>query len=279
MKVFNTIEGIQNEVLKLRDDGKSIGFVPTMGALHEGHLSLLKYAIKECDATVTSIFVNPIQFNNERDLEKYPRTLDDDLKKLEITGCDLVFTPSAEEMYPDEVKEQYDFGRLERVMEGEHRPGHFNGVAVVVKRLFEICMPNRSYFGEKDFQQLMIIRSLTDKENLPVQIIGCPIIRESDGLAMSSRNVRLSSEERSYAPEIFKTLKWIREQRGKGNVEDILRDAEQKLNSFPGMKVEYIQIADEQSLEPRFDWSAHNNSRIFVATFLGDVRLIDNLKV
>jgi pantoate--beta-alanine ligase len=279
MRVFHTIKEIQQEIRGLRDEGKIIGFVPTMGALHEGHLSLLKHSVSECDISVASIFVNPIQFNNKKDLEKYPRTLDDDCRKLEAAACDLVFAPSTEEMYPDKVKEHYDFGHLEKVMEGAHRPGHFNGVAVVVKRLFEICLPHRSYFGEKDYQQLMIIKSLVEKENLPVKIIGCPIIRETDGLAMSSRNVRLSPEERSYAPEIFSTLKWIRDQRENRSVEDILMEAEQRLNAIPGMEIEYIQIADEQSLTPISDWSNTHNSRIFLATFLGDIRLIDNLKV
>jgi pantoate--beta-alanine ligase len=248
-----------------------------MGALHEGHLSLLEYSLGECDISVASIFVNPIQFNNKQDLDKYPRTLEEDYNKLQAAGCDLVFAPPVEEMYPEGVKEQYDFGPLERVMEGAHRPGHFNGVAVVVKRLFEICLPDRSYFGEKDYQQLMIIKSLVEKESLPVKIVDCPIIREADGLAMSSRNVRLSPVERSHAPEIFKTLKWIREQ--KYSVEDILMEAEQRLNAIPGMDVEYIQIADEQSLVPISDWLDAGHARIFIATFLGNVRLIDNLKV
>lgn len=250
-----------------------------MGALHPGHLSLLNRSVSDCDVSVASIFVNPIQFNNKQDLEKYPRTLDEDCRKLEEAGCDIVFAPSEEEMYPQEAKEDYDFGHLEKLMEGKHRPGHFKGVAVVVKRLFEICLPHKSYFGEKDFQQLMIIKLLVVKENLPVEVIGCPIVREPDGLAMSSRNVRLSSADRKTAPEIYRVLKWIREMAGELTPARVAEEAMAKINSLPGMKAEYIQIADEQTLLPINDWREAENMRIFIATFLGEIRLIDNLKV
>lgn len=279
MKVFETISGIRNEILKLRGQGKTIGFVPTMGALHQGHLSLLNRSLSECDVSVVSIFVNPIQFNNKHDLEKYPRTLDDDCRKLEPAGCNIVFAPSVDEMYPEEANEHYDFGQLEKVMEGKHRPGHFNGVAVVVKRLFEICLPHKSYFGEKDFQQLMIIKALVEMEKLPVEVIGCPIIREPDGLAMSSRNIHLSSADRMIAPEIYKVLKWIREMAGEYSPASVVAEALVKINSLPGMEAEYIQIADEQTLLPINKWGEAKNIRIFVATFLGGIRLIDNLKV
>ena len=279
MKVYKTIESIRSEILKLKSEGLSIGFVPTMGALHNGHLSLLKQAMAERDISVCSIFVNPIQFNNSQDLEKYPRTLDDDLEKLEKAGCDLVFVPSVEEMYPDRVTDSYDFGPLERVMEGEHRPGHFNGVAVVVSRLFEICLPDKAYFGEKDFQQYMIIKALVQQKKMPVEIIGYPIIREHDGLAMSSRNVRLTREERALAPEIFKTLSMIKEKAGKNTVEEVLDLAKNHLNALPGMKVEYLLMADENTLSTIYDWQEANHIRVFIATFLGNVRLIDNLKI
>ena len=250
-----------------------------MGALHEGHLSLLRHSIAENDLTVCSIFVNPIQFNNKQDLEKYPRTLEEDFNKLEEAGCDLVFAPSVEEMYPGEIEENYDFGDLERVMEGAHRPGHFNGVAVVVKRLFEICTPHRAYFGEKDFQQLRIIQSLVEQENMPIEIIGCPIIREKDGLAMSSRNVRLSAQERKVAPSIYESLKFIRTHVGDRPVDELLSSEKEKLNHLPGMKIEYLVIADEDTLEPVNTWDETKKLRAFIATFLGDIRLIDNLKV
>ena len=279
MNVYTSIKDIQKDILAQKARGLSIGFVPTMGALHRGHISLLEQSIKENDISISSIFINPKQFNNKQDLEKYPRTLEDDCNKLEKAGCDIIFAPSAGEIYPEEVKEHYDFGQLERVMEGEHRPGHFNGVAVVVKRLFGICMPQKAYFGEKDFQQLTIIKALVEQENMPVEIIGCPIIREEDGLAMSSRNVRLSPEERSIAPEIFKSLNWIKKQAGDKSIREIVILAEEKLNTMPGMKVEYICIADENTLMPVQDWDETDNIRIFIALFLGDVRLIDNLKI
>ncbi|MBE9484282.1 MAG: pantoate--beta-alanine ligase [Bacteroidetes bacterium] len=279
MIVYTSIKDIQSAIRQHRADGHSIGFVPTMGALHRGHISLLEQSIKENDINIVSIFINPIQFNNKQDLEKYPRTLEDDCKKLEEAGCSIVFAPSAGEMYPEEVKEHYDFGQLEKVMEGEHRSGHFNGVAVVVKRLFDICMPNKAYFGEKDFQQLAIIKALVEQENMPLEIIGCPIIREEDGLAMSSRNVRLSPEERSIAPEIFKSLNWIKQQAGDRSIGEIVILAEEKLNAMPGMKVEYICIADEDTLMPVQSWDEADNIRAFIALFMGDVRLIDNLKI
>ena len=279
MVVYTSIKDIQSAIRQHKADGLSIGFVPTMGALHRGHISLLEQSVKENDITIVSIFINPIQFNNKQDLEKYPRTLEDDCKKLEEAGCDIVFAPSAGEMYPEEVKEHYDFGQLEKVMEGEHRPGHFNGVAVVVKRLFDICMPHKAYFGEKDFQQLAIIKALVEQENMPLEIIGCPIIREEDGLAMSSRNVRLSPEERSIAPEIFKSLNWIKQQAGDRSIGEIVILAEEKLNAMPGMKIEYICIADEGTLMPVQSWDEADNIRAFIALFMGDVRLIDNLKI
>ena len=279
MKIYNNINDLQFAILEYRAQAKSIGFVPTMGALHDGHISLLKKSVEENDISLVSIFVNPIQFNNPEDLKKYHRTPEDDSKLLQVNGCDIVFAPSVTEMYPDKVSEHYDFGFLENIMEGQHRPGHFNGVAVVVKRLLDICMPHKAYFGEKDFQQLMIIRALVEKEDIPVEIVACPIIREADGLAMSSRNVRLSLEERIIAPEIYRTLKWIRKQWDKEELDRVLYRAEEKLNALPGIEVEYIQIADERSLQEINSWNESKNARIFIALFLGEVRLIDNLKM
>ena len=279
MKIIESINEIHSEVLNLRIKGFSIGFVPTMGALHEGHLSLLRASIAENDITISSIFVNPIQFNNKQDLEKYPRTFEEDCRRLEQAGCDIIFAPSVGEMYPEEVKTTYDFGQLEQLMEGEHRPGHFNGVAVVVKKLFDICLPHKSYFGEKDFQQLMIIRELVKKVNLDIEIIGCPIIREADGLAMSSRNTRLSPHERSIAPEIFKTLIRMKEQAVSTPIVQVLEEAQSDLESHPEINIEYIQIVDEETLLPVRAWREAQNTRIFIALFLGDVRLIDNMKL
>jgi pantoate--beta-alanine ligase len=280
MNIYSTKGEIGKAVKEARDKGLKVGFVPTMGALHRGHLSLLKRAREENDLSLCSIFVNPIQFNNPHDLEKYPRNPEADHQMLEEAGCDMVFSPTVEEMYPEgEVKEHYDFGHLNEVMEGAHRPGHFNGVAVVVRRLFDICMPHRAYFGEKDFQQLMIIRSLVAMNKLPVEIVGCPIIREDDGLAMSSRNMRLSPEERAIAPRIYETLLMIREEAGKKPLRHVLHLAERRLNALPGMKVEYLLMANEATLLPARSWISARNLRIFVAVYLGEVRLIDNLKI
>jgi pantoate--beta-alanine ligase len=276
---FTSIKEVRSHIQSLKDEGKSVGFVPTMGALHPGHLSLLERSVKENDVSVCSIFVNPIQFNNASDLEKYPRTLQEDSRMLEQGGCDIVFSPSVDEMYPEAASETYDFGQLELVMEGAHRPGHFNGVAVVVKRLFDICIPSRAYFGKKDFQQLMIIRAMTDQLNLPVEIIGCPIIREADGLAMSSRNVRLSSSERAIAPTIYRTLKKISRNKGDIPLAKLLDEARQYLDALPGMDMEYLQVVNENTLMPLSAWDNKVPQRVFVAIFLGEVRLIDNLKI
>lgn len=279
VQIYTTIKETTAAIKALKDDGKSIGFVPTMGALHAGHLSLLERSVEENDISVCSIFVNPIQFNNPKDLEKYPRTLETDSKMLKEAGCDIIFAPAVEEMYPEKAKEVYDFGPLESVMEGAHRPGHFNGVAVVVKRLFEICLPDRAYFGEKDFQQLAIIKAMTQQLDLPIEIIGCPIIREADGLAMSSRNVRLTTKERKIAPEIYNTIEDIKHKAGREPLERVLEDATAYLNSLSGMKVEYLQVADEHRLMPVLHWEDDRKKRVFVALFLGEVRLIDNLKL
>ncbi len=202
------------------------------------------------------------------------------MKSLNKAGCQILFAPSVEEMYPErDVKEHHDFGSLEEVMEGEHRPGHFNGVAVVVKRLFEICLPDKAYFGEKDFQQLMIIRELVIKAGLLVEVIGCPIIREEDGLAMSSRNVRLTKSQRTIAPEIFKTLHFVRRQQRKESIQELEQHAKDKLEALSEIDVEYLSIVDESTLLPVSSWEEAGNLRVFVAAFLGEVRLIDNLRL
>ncbi|NQT76613.1 MAG: pantoate--beta-alanine ligase [Bacteroidetes bacterium] len=279
MEIFNNIGKINSAVAVLKSRGLTVGFVPTMGALHKGHLSLLQRSKDENDISLCSIFVNPIQFNNKQDLEKYPRSLEEDCRKLEQADCDIVFAPTVDEMYPEEVKIKYDFGQLDKVMEGKHRPGHFNGMAVVVKKLFDICLPHRAYFGEKDFQQLMIVRELVKQKNIPVQVIGCGIIREDDGLAMSSRNRRLSPHERSIAPEIYKTLLWMKHQAGKISIDQLLQQARQKLTSHSEIKIEYVEITDEESLLTVDDWDSVRNIRALIALFLGEVRLIDNMRI
>ncbi len=280
MKLFTTRAGTTAAIKKLRDEGKTIGFVPTMGALHQGHLSLMEKAKAENDILVVSIFVNPIQFNNKSDLEKYPRNLEKDKRLLQSVGCNILFHPSAEEMYPEgEVAEKYDFGELETVMEGKFRPGHFNGVAVVVKRLFDVVLPHKAYFGEKDYQQLAIIKKLVEKENLPVKIIPCPIVREENGLAMSSRNERLTPEQRNEAAFIYKTL-----QLAKKRKEDIcpLPLKQMIYNIFDAnenFRLEYFEIADEDTLKPITAWGQTKKPRAFVAVWMNDVRLIDNISL
>ena len=288
MKVFNFIVDIQRFVEEKRNEGLKIGFVPTMGALHEGHLSLINRAKKENDIVVCSVFVNPIQFNNPADLEKYPRTPEKDIEKLERAGCDAVFMPSAEEMYPEKVEDHYDFGDLERVMEGACRPGHFNGVAIVVRKLFEIITPNKAYFGEKDFQQLAIINKMVKDLNMKLEIVPCPIVRENDGLAMSSRNVRLNETERAIAPKIFATLNDVASKidaTGVTSLQDSMSPAEMKsyaLAKYSEIKefdVEYVEITDEINLKSIENWNECEHARIFVALQLGPVRLIDNVRI
>ena len=277
METYKTIKQIQQYINKAKAQGKTIGFVPTMGALHNGHLSLVQAARKDNDIVIVSIFVNPTQFNNPDDLKKYPRTIEIDSAMLEKENCDAVFYPSVEEMYPEEVLKQYDFGALERVLEGEFRPGHFNGVAVVVKKLFDIVPAHKAYFGKKDFQQLAIIRKLVEIEKIPIEIIACNTMRESDGLAMSSRNVRLTRAERSIAPRIYKTLQMIKQSREEKKPAELEKIALQALgNEF---KAEYFKIADGNSLQAIKQWSDTNYPVALIAAFLGDVRLIDNLEL
>jgi pantoate--beta-alanine ligase len=276
MIIFNTIQETRRWLAGRRADGKSTGFVPTMGALHYGHLQLIGRSCHENDITGCSIFVNPIQFNNPEDLAKYPRTLEDDLQMLEKEGCDLVFVPSVKEMYPEPVTKKYDFGDLERVMEGKYRPGHFNGVAVVVKKLLDIFEPGKAYFGEKDFQQLRIIQALVKMENMPVEIVPCPTIRESDGLAMSSRNRRLTAEERLIAPGIYKTLQEARELVKTKTISEV-RDICSKRLTDRGFIVDYFEIANSGTLQPAFSREEDPGVIACVAAFLGKVRLIDNM--
>ena len=249
-----------------------------MGALHDGHLQLMKRAKQENDLLVVSIFVNPIQFNNPEDLEKYPRDLDKDKALLEQVGCDILFAPGVQEMYPEPVTKKYSFGELETVMEGAFRKGHFNGVAVVVKKLFDIILPDKAYFGEKDFQQLAIIQRLVDIENLAVQIIPCPIVREKDGLAMSSRNERLSASERKAAPFIHKTLQEAVKLSEKMNPEEIKDWVIEQFAANKVFQLEYFEIAGDHNLQPVSAWNQASGIMGFIAVHLGQVRLIDNIR-
>lgn len=278
MITFSTINETKAFLLKKREEKKRIGFVPTMGALHEGHLTLMRRAKLENDLLVVSIFVNPIQFNKASDLEKYPRDLEKDIKKLIPIGCDVLFAPEVEEMYPEKVTEQYDFGRLESVMEGAYREGHFNGVAIVVKRLFEIVQAHRAYFGEKDFQQLAIIQALVRMEHLDVEIIPCPIVRETDGLAMSSRNERLTGEERKMAPFIYQTLTAAKDHYKNYTPEKLKKWVVSKFDQEPAFRLEYFEIAEDKMLQAVHAWDEHTGTLGFIAVNLGHVRLIDNIR-
>ncbi len=281
MKQFTGIGQTFEHLRKSAESGLSIGFVPTMGALHDGHLNLIRRSKQENDLTVCSIFVNPIQFNNKEDLAKYPRTLERDSLLLEELGCDIVFVPEADEMYPESepVDLNLDFGMLDKVMEGKFRPGHFNGVAIVVKKLFDIVQPTRAYFGKKDFQQLAVIKYLVKTLNLPVEIVPCETVRDPDGLAMSSRNTRLSASDRNLAPGIYKVLQKVRMEAGNISVNELLTWAVRKIEEHPGFRVEYLEIADNETLMPVENWDNLARDVAFVAVFVGDVRLIDNIEL
>ncbi len=279
MRVFSYITDLKDFLQSQKQAQRTIGFVPTMGALHAGHLSLIEKAKSENDICVCSIFVNPIQFNNPEDLKKYPVQTDKDMGMLREQGCDVVFCPDNKEMYPDAVKEKYDFGPLERVMEGAFRPGHFNGVAVVVKRLFDIVTPDKAYFGEKDFQQLQIIRSLVKQEKLPVTIVPCPIVRDTDGLALSSRNALLPPEHRRIAPQIAALLRECALLAGELSIEGLKAYARQKIAATPEFVLDYFEIAAEETLQPIETWVDAKKIRAFIAVYLGKVRLIDNIEI
>lgn len=279
MIICNTVRAVREELELQRDKNKTIGFVPTMGALHQGHLELMERAKVENDLLVVSIFVNPIQFNNKNDLESYPRVLDEDIAKLEAIGCDYLFAPSVEEIYPEPINDTYDFGALGNVMEGAFRPGHFNGVAIVVRRLFEIIEPHKSYFGEKDYQQLAIIQDMVRQLAMPVEIIPCPIVREDDGLAMSSRNRRLTESERQLAPSIYKILKKGASLRNVLSPEELRLWARAQIENTEGFLIDYVEVADDTYLQPFEHWNDVKGALIFVALFLGDVRLIDNIRI
>lgn len=264
--------------VRQRDRGASVGFVPTMGALHEGHMSLVNQAVKENTVAVVSVFVNPIQFNNPDDFEKYPRTEEEDFKLLAEAGVDAVFAPTAKEMYPDENNhKEYPLGKVAEVMEGKYRPGHFQGVARVLDILFRLVDPTRAYFGEKDFQQITVVRNLIKSEGLNVEIIACPIKRADDGLALSSRNQRLNEEERKLAPEIYATLKYSVEYSKDHSVQATHDTVVEHLDAMPGMKVEYFEIVDARTLEPVDEWEESPWIVGCITVYLGDVRLIDNI--
>lgn len=278
MKVINTIKELQALLGSYRAEGKRIGFVPTMGALHDGHASLVARSVKENDITVVSVFVNPTQFNDKNDLKNYPRTLDADCALLERVGAAVVFAPSVEEMYPTEDTRRFSFAPLDTVMEGACRPGHFNGVAQIVSKLFYAVNPDRAYFGEKDFQQLAIIREMVRKLSLDVEIVGCPIVREEDGLAMSSRNTLLSEDERERALTISSTLFASVDFAKVNTLEATKAFVEDMINDTPGLELEYYQIVDGNTLQEIAEWGDSDYVVGCIALFCGNVRLIDNIK-
>lgn len=277
MKTVTTVAELQSYLNIVRSKGQSIGFVPTMGALHKGHTELMRIAKTQNPVVVVSIFVNPTQFNNSNDLRNYPRTLEQDLAKCEAVGVSIVFAPSVNEMYPTPDTRQFDFGNLDKVMEGQFRPGHFNGVAQVVNNLFEMVKPNSAYFGQKDFQQLAIIRKLVSMLNLGIQIVSCPTVREDDGLAMSSRNALLTPEQRHIVPLISQTLFAAQNKKVNFNVKELTQWVKDQVNSSPLLEVEYFEIANVNTLEPLEKWNETEQSIGCIAVQVGDVRLIDNI--
>lgn len=284
MQLFTTIKSLQ-QALQMLPKNQSTGFVPTMGALHEGHLSLVKYAKQASEKVVVSIFVNPTQFDKKEDLVNYPTTLQEDIKLLLKVKCDFLFVPTVDEMYSDKIiSKSFGFDGLDKVMEGAHRDGHFDGVGTIVKRLFEIVEPEYAFFGEKDFQQLQIVRKLVEKEKLNIKIVGCPIFREKDGLAMSSRNARLTKSYRREAPFIYQTLQEAKELFDIKRTDEMLKWIKEAFAEHPTLKLEYISIANESTLLPLSKNSAIKDKlntdqkyRAFIAVFAGDIRLIDNI--
>ena len=278
MKVIHTIEDLQAGLSVLKAQGKKVGLVPTMGALHAGHASLVKRSVNENDVTVVSVFVNPTQFNDKNDLVKYPRTLEADCKLLEDCGATLVFAPSVEEMYPEPDTRQFGYAPLDTVMEGAFRPGHFNGVCQIVSKLFDAVKPHRAYFGEKDFQQLAIIREMVRQMKFDLEIVGCPIVREEGGLALSSRNARLSSDERENALNISRTLFKSRTFAATHSVSETQKMVEDAIAAAPGLRLEYFEIVDGNTLQKIGDWNETSYAVGCITVFCGEVRLIDNIK-
>jgi len=278
MQVVKHISDLQAILDIKRKDGLKIGFVPTMGALHEGHLSLVRIAGEQSGFVVVSIFVNPTQFNDKGDLDRYPRDLQKDVDLLTTSACQLVFAPEPEEVYPEPDTRQFNFGTLEQVMEGKFRPGHFNGVAQVVSRLFDIVQPDKAFFGQKDFQQLAIINEMVRKLNLSVGIIPCPIVREADGLAMSSRNMLLSPEQRKNAVHISATLFEATNKTDEFSVEETCKWVISRINENEYLNTEYFEIVNEMTLLPVKSWDDNCRKIGCIAVHCGKIRLIDNIE-
>lgn len=277
MNIYKTAEELRSFVTEERKQGHRIAFVPTMGALHEGHLSLVRRALKENDCCIVSVFVNPTQFNNPRDLETYPRTLDADSRLLASIGTTALFAPEVETIYPEPDTRVFHVGAVAEVMEGKYRPGHFNGVMQVVSRLFDLAQPDCAYFGEKDFQQIAVLRALAREIKSPVEIIACPIVREEDGLARSSRNTLLSEEGRAQAPNIYRILSESRAWSKELSPKAVIERATQLLDAIPTLRVEYFEIVDADTLQPITRWEDSPKPHGCITVYCGDVRLIDNI--
>ncbi len=278
MKVISTIRELQVELFEWRTQGKTVGLVPTMGALHNGHASLVKQCVSENDVAVVSVFVNPTQFNDKNDLANYPRTLDADCRLLKQMGTTYVFAPTVDEMYPTEDTRQFSYAPFDTVMEGIYRPGHFNGVCQIVSKLFEAVHPNRAYFGEKDFQQLAIIREMVRQMHYPVEIIGCPIVREADGLALSSRNMRLSATQRQQALQISKTLFRSMDYVSTHTLDETKQFVEKAIAEADGLELEYFEIVDGNNLQRIETWEDADYIVGCITVYCGEIRLIDNIK-
>ncbi len=277
MRVLNTRNELVNLINNQKKEGKTIGFVPTMGALHEGHLSLVKESKKNSDITVVSVFVNPTQFNDPEDLKRYPRTLEQDVELLKSVNCDIVFAPSVEEIYPEPDTRKFNFGYLESIMEGAKRPGHFNGVGQVVSRLFDLVAPDKAFFGMKDFQQVVIIKYMVKQLKYNIEIIACPIVREENGLAKSSRNTLLDEDHQKNAPHIYNTLKKARSLASEMGVKEIKEWIVNEINRNPFLDTEYVEIVDDTTLKVIEDWSEPGTKVACVAVYAGKIRLIDNI--
>ena len=277
MNIYKTAEELCSFVTEERKQGHRIAFVPTMGALHEGHLSLVRRALKENDCCIVSVFVNPTQFNNPRDLETYPRTLDADSRLLASIGTTALFAPEVETIYPEPDTRVFHVGAVAEVMEGKYRPGHFNGVMQVVSRLFDLVQPDCAYFGEKDFQQIAVLRAMAREIKSPVEIIACPIVREEDGLARSSRNTLLSEEGRAQAPNIYRILSESRTWSKELSPKEVIERATQLLDAIPTLRVEYFEIVDADTLQPITRWEDSPKPHGCITVYCGEVRLIDNI--
>ncbi|MBA3663047.1 MAG: pantoate--beta-alanine ligase [Bacteroidetes bacterium] len=278
MLIFTKIGELQEFLVQKKTGKISVGFVPTMGALHPGHISLVEASKKVCDLTVCSIFVNPTQFNDKSDLDRYPKTPQTDLEMLKSAHCDVVFMPSSEEMYPEKDERKFDFGYLDKILEGDHRPGHFNGVAQVVSRLFDAVRPDKAFFGSKDYQQVMVIRALVKLLNYEIEIVTCPTLRESDGLAMSSRNALLNPKEREVSKIIPKLMQEARELKKKGKeIPEIKEHIVSELNKRGNYELDYFTICDAETLKEINSFSEAKKHVALIACYVGKIRLIDNV--